>query len=121
KQQLTFKRDPRDISVLYLLEPNTQFYHRVPYRNTSRPSISVWEYRASVRQLKKQGAEKLDENAIFAAYERMRSLELAAVEKTQRHLRPDVAAMLDWSTAKRQKVIASMRWIPYTRALRITQ
>lgn len=37
------------------------------------------------------------------------------------HLRPDVAAMLEWSTAKRQQVIASMRWIPYTRALRITQ
>jgi putative transposase len=93
KQQLTFKRDPRDISVLYLLEPNTQFYHRVPYRNTSRPSISVWEYRASVRQLKKQGAEKLDENAIFAAYDRMRALELAAVEKTQR-MTPSTRRML---------------------------
>jgi putative transposase len=84
KQRLTFKRDPRDISVLYLLEPGTKFYHRVPYRNTSRPSISVWEYRAAVRQVRKQGTEKLDEDAIFAAYDRMRALELAAVEKTQR-------------------------------------
>lgn len=56
----------------------------MPYRNTSRPSISVWEYRAAVRQVRKQGTEKLDEDAIFAAYDRMRALELAAVEKTQR-------------------------------------
>lgn len=93
KWQLTFKRDPRDISVLYLLEPGTQLYHRVPYRDTSRPVMSVWEYRAAIRQLKKQGVEKLDEDAIFAAYERMREMELAALAKTQR-MTPGTRRML---------------------------
>ena len=87
KQQLTFKRDPRDIGVLYLLEPETKQYHRVPYRNTSRPSISVWEYRAAVRQLKQQGLKNLNEDDIFAAIERMRAVELAAIEQTQRMTR----------------------------------
>lgn len=84
KQLLTFKRDPRDITVLYLLEPDTKFYHRVPCRNTSRPEISVWEFRAAVRQLRKQGVEKLDEDSIFAAHDQLREFELAAVERTQR-------------------------------------
>lgn len=83
KQIHNFKRDPRNISVLYFLEPDTQIYHRIPYKHTSRPDISVWEFRAAVRYAKQQGAEKLDEDAIFAGYERMRSMELAAVERTQ--------------------------------------
>ncbi|QKG51822.1 Mu transposase C-terminal domain-containing protein [Hymenobacter sp. BRD67] len=58
KQRLTFKRDPRDLSVLHMLEPGTNLYHRIPYRNTSRPSISIWEQRAAIRQLKQQGQSR---------------------------------------------------------------
>jgi putative transposase len=83
KQMLTFKRDPRDLSVLYLLEPGTNLYHRIPYRNTSRPSISIWEHRAAIRQLKQQGVEQVDEDSIFAALDRMRAQVLASVAKTQ--------------------------------------
>jgi len=93
KWQLTFKRDPRDISVLYLLEPGTYLYHRVPYRDTSRPVMSIWEHRVVIRQLKKQGVEKLDEAAIFAAYDRMKEIELAALAKTQR-MTPGTRRML---------------------------
>lgn len=93
KQLLTFKRDPRDLSVLYLLEPGTNLYHRIPYRNTSRPSISIWEHRAAIRQLKQQGIAQVDEDSIFAAYDRMRAQELAAVKKTQ-SMTPSVLRML---------------------------
>lgn len=93
KQQLTFKRDPRDISVLHMLEPGTNRYHRIPYRNTSHPSISIWDHRAAIRQLKSQGMKNLDEDAIFAAYDRMRALELAAVTKTQ-SMTPSALRML---------------------------
>ncbi|MBF9223874.1 helix-turn-helix domain-containing protein [Hymenobacter ruricola] len=83
KQLLTFKYDPRDISVLHLLEPGTNYYHRVPYRTTSRPSISVWEHRAAIRELRRQGMKKLDEDAIFDACDRMRDIELSAVARTK--------------------------------------
>lgn len=84
KQMHTFKRDPRDISVLYFLEPETNIYHRIPYKNTSRPKISVWEFRAAVRYVKQQGIKNLDEDKIFAADERLSSMQQAAVERTQR-------------------------------------
>lgn len=93
KQRLTFKRDPRDLSVLHMLEPGTNLYHRIPYRNTSRPSISIWEHRAALRQLKQQGAEQVDENGIFAALDRMRAQVLAAVTKTQ-SITPSALRML---------------------------
>jgi len=84
KQIHTFKRDPRDISVLYFLEPETKIYHRVPYKDTSRPKISVWEFRAAVRHAKQQGKKKLSEDDIFTGFDQMRSMQLAAVERTQR-------------------------------------
>lgn len=84
KRKFTFKRDPRDISCLYFLEPETRVYHRIPYRDTSHPAISVWEFRKAVEQARLKGLESLDEGAIFAAYDAMRTLELAAVERTKR-------------------------------------
>ncbi len=84
KRKFTFRRDPRDISCVYFLDPDTKQYHRIPYRNTSHPSISVWEYRDAMKRLKDAGRENIDENAIFDAYDKMRKLELDAVEKTQK-------------------------------------
>lgn len=37
------------------------------------------------------------------------------------HLHPDVAAKLELPVAERQKAVGAMKWIPYTRARRITQ
>jgi len=37
------------------------------------------------------------------------------------HLHPDVAAKMGGSPTERQQLLAAMRWIPYSRALRITQ
>ncbi|OGX91500.1 Mu transposase C-terminal domain-containing protein [Hymenobacter coccineus] len=84
KQKFTFKRDPRDISCLYFLEPGTKVYHRIPYRDTSHPAISVWEFRQAVEQARLKGLERIDEGTIFAAYDAMRAVELAAVERTKR-------------------------------------
>jgi putative transposase len=84
KRKFLFKRDPRDISCLYFLEPETRTYHPIPYRDTSRPAISIWEFRQASEQARLKGMEQGDEDAIFAAYEVMRAVELAAAEKTRR-------------------------------------
>jgi putative transposase len=84
KRKFLFKRDPRDISCLYFLEPETREYHRVPYRDTSRPAISIWEFRQATEQARLKGMEQGDEDAIFAAYDAMRAVELAAIERTKR-------------------------------------
>ena len=84
KRKFVFKRDPRDISCLYFLDPQTRLYHRIPYRDTSHPAISIWEFRRAVEQARLKGLENLSEDSIFHAYDNMRTIELAAVEKTRR-------------------------------------
>jgi len=84
KRKFSFKRDPRDISCIYFLDPELKQYFRIPYRDTSRPSISVWEHNDAMKKLKEAGRENIDENAIFEAYDKMRKIELDAVDKTQK-------------------------------------
>jgi putative transposase len=84
KRQFTFKRDPRDISIIYFFDPELKQYFAVPYRDTSHPPISLWELREVRRQLEREGREEVDENLIFDAYERMRAQEEKSIRETKR-------------------------------------
>lgn len=84
RRKFWFKRDPRDISFLYFLDPANQEYHRVPYRDTSHPAVSIWEFRKAYKTAVVQYGQNVNEHDIFAAYERMRDLEQAAVQQTKR-------------------------------------
>jgi putative transposase len=84
KRKFIFKRDPRDISVLYFYDPDVKRYYPIPYRDTSRPALSVWELREATKRLKEEGRRDIDENLIFAAYARMRAAEEQAVRETKR-------------------------------------
>ncbi len=77
------RRDPRDISVVYFYDPEAQQYFRIPYRDTTRPPLSIWELQQIRRQLQEQGRRSVDEQLIFAAYERMRTIEQNAVRATK--------------------------------------
>ena len=86
KRKFLFKRDPRDISCIYFLDPHTKVYHRIPYRDLSQPAMSAREYQATRKRLREQAKTYVDEAAIFAGYKAMREVELAGVAKT-RHAR----------------------------------
>lgn len=79
-----FKRDPRDISQVYFYDAEARDYHAIPYRDTSRPAISLWELREARRMLEAEGRKSVDEQLIFEAYERLREQELTAVKETKR-------------------------------------
>ena len=83
KRVFLFKRDPRDVSIVYFFDPVQREYHEVPYRDISRPSLSVWELRAARRRLKEEGRKVIDEHALFETYARIRQESLAAVTKTR--------------------------------------
>ena len=83
KIKFIFKRDPRDISVVYFYDPELRMYFRVPYRNTSFPPISIWEYNKVKNRLKESGEKDIDEDLIFATYERMNKVREKAAEKTK--------------------------------------
>ncbi|WP_225991278.1 Mu transposase C-terminal domain-containing protein [Actinomadura montaniterrae] len=42
-EKFVLRRDPRDISRIWALDPDGGAYVQVPYRTLSRPPISVWE------------------------------------------------------------------------------
>ncbi|TLX22486.1 Mu transposase C-terminal domain-containing protein [Thermomonas fusca] len=75
------RRDPRDISVVYFLDPDTRQYYPIPFRNLERPSLTLWELREVRKQLKKEGKSEVDEDLVFETYERLNRL----VEQAQGH------------------------------------
>lgn len=84
KRRFIFKRDPRDISQLYFYDPEVKQYSVVPYRDTSRPAISIWEMREARKRLEEEGRKEINEDLIFESYARMRAKEEQAVQETKR-------------------------------------
>lgn len=72
KRKFIFKRDPRDISVIYFYDPELKRYYSIPYRNTSYPPISLWELKQIKKDLRSRGREEIDESLIFDTYGQMR-------------------------------------------------
>lgn len=83
KRKFIFKRDPRDISVIYFYDPELQQFYRIPYRDTSHPPMSIWEYREVRRRLKTQGKKKVNESMIFETYAQMRIIEEEEARKSK--------------------------------------
>lgn len=77
------RRDPRDISQIYVLDPDSQEYLKIPYRTLSRPTITLWEHKQALKYLREKGQEQKDENLIFQAIEKMRSISKEAVAKSK--------------------------------------
>jgi putative transposase len=72
---LTLRRDPRDLSRIYVLDPFDGSWLELPYRNLSRPSITIWEHRAARRRVLERSNAAVDEDAIFAAFKEMKQIE----------------------------------------------
>lgn len=73
KRQFIIRRDPRDISKVFFLDPKDNRYNTIPYRNIGLPAISVRELQEAQRTLRERGENAVDEATIFAAIDRMRS------------------------------------------------
>lgn len=78
------RRDPRDISRIWVLEPDGHNYVEVPYRSISNPSISLWEHRQALARLRERGAAQVDEATLFRMIDQMRQVSDTAVKTTKR-------------------------------------
>jgi putative transposase len=78
------RRDPRDISRVWALDPDADAYLEVPYRTLSRPPISAWEQTAAAARLRETGRADVDEAALFAMVEQMRQITDTAAASTRR-------------------------------------
>ena len=88
-RKFIFKRDPRDISVLFFYDPEELTYYPIPYRDISRPPMTLWEHRQALARLTTTGVKQIDEAMLFEAYQTLLTIEQQAVTKTQiaRHQR----------------------------------
>lgn len=72
-QKMIVRYDPRDLSRIYLLAPDGQYYD-VSYRDLRRPPITLWEHHLAHKRLREEGRAHVDEAAIFRAVENMRQI-----------------------------------------------
>jgi putative transposase len=78
------RRDPRDISRIWVLEPEGVHYVEVPYRTMANPSVSLWEHRHALARLHERGIAQVDEAALFRTIEQMREIATTASKTTKR-------------------------------------
>jgi putative transposase len=75
--------DPRDISSIWLYDDETNQYIEVPYRNLSRPAISMWELRKAKSTLREQSKASTNEELIFQTVDQMRAIVVVEAHKTK--------------------------------------
>lgn len=84
KRSFLFRRDPRDISVLYFFDPQVKTYLAIPYRDSSLPPVSIWELREAQKRAKEMGMKNYNERAVFELINQQREIEEEAAEKTKK-------------------------------------
>jgi putative transposase len=82
KERMIVRYDPRDLSRIYLLAPDGQYYD-VNYRRLGHPPISLWEHRLALKRLRDEGRLHVDETAIFRTIETMRKIADDAIVATK--------------------------------------
>ncbi|MEQ1529672.1 MAG: Mu transposase C-terminal domain-containing protein [Methylococcales bacterium] len=81
------RRDPRDISRIWVLDTESQNYLEIPYRSMENPAITLWEQRQAVKRLREQGRDQVDEVSLFRMIDQMREIVCDAQKATKRSRR----------------------------------
>lgn len=84
KHELTFRRDPRDISHVWFFDPEIKSYFKIPFANQALPSMSLWEYNKARETMKQMGDSKADEHRVLRAITELRSIVAQSEEKTKK-------------------------------------
>ncbi len=71
------RRDPRDLSEVYVWDQDAKVYLTVPLRNPQGLAMNIWEHRAAKKYAQEKGHHRPDENDIFDAHR----------ERAERHTR----------------------------------
>jgi putative transposase len=90
-EPLIVRHDPRDLSRLFVMGKDKR-YHTIPYANDTHPPISLGELRHVHALLRSQSKQHIDENMLFATYEKQQQIVAAAVTRL-RHRRTTSASM----------------------------
>lgn len=83
KRKFIFRRDPRDISILWFFDPDLEQYFRVPFANQALPTMSIWEYREAQERSRREGMQGVNEHEILRAVLEMREITEQGAAKTK--------------------------------------
>lgn len=83
-QSFIIRRDPRDLSRIWVLDPVSKLYFEIPYRFLSHPAVTLWEHKQAIENLKNRGRAQIDEFAIFNMIDLMRELSDNAARESKR-------------------------------------
>lgn len=106
-QRFLIRRDPRDLSRIYVLEPNSNRYLEVPYRHLSRPTITLWEHKRAIAWLNEKGLHRMNETLIFQAIEKMRDIVKTASRKTKSARRQQAKTNKHLNDIRTQRYLAN--------------
>jgi putative transposase len=67
KQEFLIRYDPRDLSQVFVKDEAGDDYMAIPYRDLSRPAISLSEHRSVMQQLAKNRSMTATEDNVFSA------------------------------------------------------
>lgn len=96
------RRDPRDISRIWVLDPDGHIYMEVPYRTMANPAVSLWEHKHALARLHERGIAQVDEATVFRTIEQMREI-AGTASKTTKRLRRDTERRRIAAAAARQR------------------
>lgn len=82
--KFVLRRDPRDLSRIWALDPDGGVYLQVPYRTLSNPPVGLWEHRAAVAALREKGRGEVDEEDLFRMVRQQRAITDEASRTTRR-------------------------------------
>lgn len=99
------RRDPRDISRVWVLDPETKQYLEIPYRTISHPAVTLWEHKKAIEKLKEQGRSQVDETSLFRMISQMREITQTA-ERITRKSRREAQRRAHLPKAKQRLVLA---------------
>jgi putative transposase len=84
------RRDPRDISKIYIYDEDIQDYITVPYADIRKPKMNLSELRAAIAEARKKvSGRELEQHDIFEAHERLHSYVAQAKEEKKLIRRKD--------------------------------
>ncbi|WP_347928336.1 Mu transposase C-terminal domain-containing protein [Pseudomonas helvetica] len=82
-RKFIFRRDPRDISVIWFFDPVLKQYFKIPVANQAFPAASVWEYRAAKKKAVDEGRAHINEELIKRYIIENRELVASAQARTK--------------------------------------
>ena len=71
KRKFIFRRDPRNIKIIWFFDPDMKQYFSIPFANQAMPEMSIWEFNQASEKLKQMGGD-VNEHEILRAITELR-------------------------------------------------